>query len=77
MINKNSLERDWLRQAELCPLNALMKNINYTLIPDRSQPGIRIPAPTVRHREVGDKFTISVPKTKKIRERTSLLEHGM
>ena len=66
MVNINRLERDQLRQAELCPRNTMMKNINNTLIPDRSQPGITMTAPTVRHRDVGDKYAIGVPKTKKI-----------
>ena len=72
MININSLERDGLRQAELCPRNTMMMNTNNTFIPDRSQPGITMAAPTVRHRDVGDK------RSRKLEVgRTSLLEHGM
>ena len=66
MVNINRLERDQLRQAELCPRNTMMKNINNTFIPDRSQPGITMTAPTSRHRDVGDKYATGVPKTKKI-----------
>ena len=40
MVNINSLERDGLCHAELCPRNTMMKNINNTLIPDRLQSGI-------------------------------------
>ena len=39
----------------------MMKNPNYTLIPDRSQPGITMTAPTVRHRDVIDKYATGVP----------------
>ena len=39
MVNINSLERDGLRQAELCPRNTMIMNTNNTLLPDRSQPG--------------------------------------
>ena len=39
-----ALERDGLRQAELCPRNTMMMNTNNTLIPDRSQPGITMTA---------------------------------
>ena len=61
-----------LRQAELCPRNTMMKNINNNLIPDRSQPGITMTAPTVRHRDVGDKYATGVPKIKKIRGRENI-----
>ena len=47
----------------------MMKNTNNTLIPDWSQPGITMTAPTVRHRDVGDKYVTGVPKIKKIRGR--------
>ena len=67
MVNINSLERDWLRQAELCPRNTMMKNINNTLKPDQSQTGITMTAPTVRHRDVGDQYATGVPYLKKIR----------
>ena len=74
MVNINSLERDGFRQAELCHRNTMMMNTNITLIPDRSQPGITMTEPTVRHRDVGDKYATGVPKIKKIRGReTSLL----
>ena len=67
MVNINSLERDGLRQAKLCPRNTMMMNINNTLIPDRSQPGITMTAPTVWHRELGDKYATGKLKIKKIR----------
>ena len=77
-VNTSSLERDGLRQAELCLRNTMMMNTNNTLIPDRSQLGITMTTPTVRHRDVGDKYATVVPKIKKIRGRgTSLLEHEM
>ena len=50
----------------------MMKNTNNTLIPDRLQPGITMIAPTVRHRDVGDKFTTGVPKIKKISGRWNM-----
>ena len=78
MVNINSLERDGLCQAELCSRNTMMKDINNILIPVRSQPGITMTAPTVRHWGVGDKYAIRVPKTKQLEVgRTSLLEHGL
>ena len=46
-----------------------MMNTNNTLIPDRSQPGITMTAPTVGHRDVGDKYATGVSKVKKIRSR--------
>ena len=55
MVNINSLERDGLRQAELCPRHTMKMKTKNTLIPDRSQPGITMTAPTVRHRDVVDK----------------------
>ena len=55
----------------------MMMNTNNTLIPDRSQPGITMTAPTVRHRNVGEKYATGVPKIKKIRGRENMLEHGM
>ena len=78
MVNINSLERDGLRQAELCPRNTMMMNTNNTLIQDRSQPGLTMTVPTVRHRDIGDKYVTGVPKIMKLEVgRTSLLEHGM
>ena len=45
---------------------------SYSLIPDRSQPGITMTAPTVRHRDVGDKYATGVPKIKKMRGRENI-----
>ena len=42
------------------------------LIQDRSQPGIIMTAPTVRHWDVGDKYTTCVPEIKKIRGRENI-----
>ena len=72
MVNINSLERDGLRQAELCPRHTMVMNTRNNLIPDRSQPGITMTAPTVRHRDVGDKYATGVPKIKKIRRRENI-----
>ena len=36
MVNINSLERDGLRQAELCPRHTMMMNTKNNLIPDLS-----------------------------------------
>ena len=72
MVNINSLERGGCRQAELCPRHTMMMNTKKTLIPDRSQPGITMTAPTVRHRDVGDKYATGVPKIKKIRSRDNI-----
>ena len=72
MVNINSLERDGLRQAELCPRHTMMMNTKNNLIPDRSQPGITMTAPTVRHWDVGDKYATGVPKIKKIRGRENI-----
>ena len=78
MVNINSLERDGLRQAELCPRNIMMMNTNNTLIPYWSQPQITMTAPSVRHWDVGDKYATGVPKIKKLEVgRTSMLEHGI
>ena len=66
MVNINSLERDGLRQAELCPRHTMMMNTKNNLIPDRSQPGITMTAPT------GDKYATGVPKIKKIRGRENI-----
>ena len=70
--NINSLERDGLRRAELCPRHTMKMNTKKTLIPDRSQPGITMTAPTVRYRDVGDKYVTGVPKIKKIRGRENI-----
>ena len=72
MVNINSLDRDGLCQAELCPRHTMMKGTNNTLIPDRSQPGITMTAPTVRHWDVCDKYATGVPKLKKIKGRESI-----
>ena len=72
MVNINSLERDGLHQAELCHRHTMMMNTKNTLIPDRSQPGITMTAPTVRHRDLGDKYATGVPKIKKIRGRENI-----
>ena len=72
MVNINSLERDGLRQAELCTRNTMLMNTNNTLIPDRSQPGLTMTAPTVTHRDVGDKYVTDVLKIKKIRGRENI-----
>ena len=50
----------------------MMTNTKNNLIPDRSQPGITMTAPTVRHRDVGDKYATGVPKIKKIRGRENV-----
>ena len=50
----------------------MMMNTNNTLIPDRSEPGLTMTAPTVRHRDVGDKYATGVPKIKKIRGRENI-----
>ena len=71
MVHINSLERDGLRQVELCPTKSMM-NTNNTFIPDRSQPGITMTAPTVRHRDVGDKYATGVPNIKKIRGKENI-----
>ena len=72
MVNINSQERDGLRQAEPCPRNTMTMNTNNTLILDRSQPGITMTAPTVRHWDVGDMYATSVPKVKKISSRENI-----
>ena len=72
MVNINSLERDELRQADLCPRHTMMMNTKKTLITDQSQPGITKAAPTVRHWDVGDKYDTGVPEIKKIRGRENI-----
>ena len=69
MVNINRLERNGLHQAVLCLRNTMMKNINSTLLPDRSQPRMTVTAPTDRHRDVGDKCDTGVTTFKKIRGR--------
>ena len=46
MVRINSLERDGLRQAEFFPCSIMDNRPNETLIPDRSQPGLTMTAPT-------------------------------
>ena len=53
-------------------LETMIMNTNNTLIPDRSQPGLTITAPTVRQRDGGDKYAYGVPKVKKIRGRQNI-----
>ena len=65
MVNINSLERDGLSQAELCPRHTMKMNTKNTLILDRSQPGITMTVPTVRYWDVGDKYATGVPKIKR------------
>ena len=50
----------------------MIKNTNNTLIPDRSQSGITMTTPTVRHRDVGDKYASSVAKIKKLRGKENI-----
>ena len=50
----------------------MMMNTKNNLIPDRLQPGITMTAPTVRHRDVGDKYATGVPKIKKLRGRENI-----
>ena len=50
----------------------MMKNTYNILIPDRSQPGITMTAPTVRHGDVIDKYATGVPKIKTIRGRENI-----
>ena len=72
MVNINSLERDGLRQAELNPRHTMKMKTKNTLIPNWSQPGITMTAPTVRHGDVGDKYATGVLKIKKIRGRENI-----
>ena len=37
-----------------------MNSFNYTLISDRTHPGLTMTAPTVRHRDVGDEYATDV-----------------
>ena len=79
MVNINSLERDGLSQTELCSRNTMMMNTNTTKIPDRSQPGITMTAPTVRHWDVGDKYATGVQRSRKLEAGRTLqvsLEHS-
>ena len=71
-VNIHSLEKDGLRQAELCPRHTMLKNTNNTFIPDRSQSGILMTTPTVRQWDVDDKYATGVLKLKKIKGRESI-----
>ena len=62
----------WAPSGELCSRHTMKIYSKNTLIPDRSQPGIIMTAPTVRHRDVGDKYATGVPKIKKIRGRENI-----
>ena len=78
MVSINSLERDGLRQAELCPRHTMKMKTKNNLIPDRSQPGITMTAPTVRHRDEVTSMPLVYQRSRKLEVgRTSLLEHGM
>ena len=80
MVNINSLERDGLRQAELCPRHTMMMNTKHNLVPDRfffffffffcaRDNNDRA---YYRHRDVGDKYATGVPEIKKIRGRENI-----
>ena len=53
-------------------MGSVRMNTKNTSISDRSQLRITMTAPTVRHRDVGDKCATGVPKTKKIRGRENI-----
>ena len=72
VVSINSLERDRLRQAEFSPSNIMDNRPNETLIPDRSQAGLIMTAPTASHWGVGDKYTTGGTKVKKIRGRENI-----
>ena len=50
----------------------MMNNINNTLIPDRSQPGLTITMSTIKNRDVSSKYATGVPKIKKIRGKENI-----
>ena len=56
VVNVNSLERDGLRQAELCPRHTMKMNTKNTLIPDRLYKGIGMLKLGRMHRQTGEKF---------------------
>ena len=73
MVNIKGLGRDGLRQAELCSRNIMMNNNTYyTLISNWPQPGLKMTAPSVRHRIIGDKYATGVPKVKRIKGRENI-----
>ena len=72
MVNVYSLKKDGLLQGELSPRNTMKNNINNFLISDRSQPGLVMTVPTVKHWGVSDKYVTGVPKIKKIRVRENI-----
>ena len=59
-----------LRQSELCP--RYIMNGQPQFIPDRSQPGLTMTAPTFRQWDVGDKYATIVAKIKKLRARKNI-----
>ena len=67
MVNINSLARDRLRQVEFRPCYMMDNRPNETLIPDRSQAGSTMTAPTAYHWGVDDKYAAGGTKIKKIR----------
>ena len=78
MVNINSLERDGLRQAELCPRNTMMMNINNTLIPDRSQLGITMTRLLLDTGTLVTSMPLVYQRSRKLEVgRTSLLEYGI
>ena len=71
MVNINSLERDWLHQAEFYPRNIIDNRPSDTLVPDRSQPGLTMTAPS-GHWGLSDKYSTGVTNVKKIRGRENM-----
>ena len=72
MVSINSLERDWILQAEFCPCIIMDNRPNETLIPDWSQPGLTMTAPTASNWGIGDKYATGGTKVKKIRGRENI-----
>ena len=66
VVNINSLEKNGLRQAEFCPCYIMDNKPDEALIPDRSQPGLTMTAPTAGQSGVDGKYTYCVTKVKKI-----------
>ena len=69
MVSINSLERDGLRQAEFCLMDY---RPNETLIPNRSEPGLTMTAPTASQWGVGEKYSTGGTKIKKIGGRENI-----
>lgn len=71
MTKPGSIQKSWslaiLHQADRCPRNTIVNNINDTLIRDWLQPGLTIAEPTIGHWDVSDKYETSVQKINKIR----------